>query len=321
MAPHLKKPPDRELPIEVWVDLLTHPEKNVSHYVNFEDASDAKYGFRPHAATFSRTNAWWLAEAALLSYWHDDAEAIDIYAHRTGLTCIPLAEGGTQCHLVVAPEFAIIAFRGTQPDEWQDIFDDTRFKMERWTNGYVHRGFREAFQRVAPKVLDAVTQHASNRPLWLTGHSLGAALATLAADALPNTTGVYTFGSPLVGDQVFSGHFNQRLTDRSFRYIDDQDIVTHVPPEPFGLPVGLYTHVNTSRAINQDGHIGAAPPTLLHFVRSVFGRPIVLFHLVQQLIAGRFPSMPDALADHAPVLYVTHVWNDVFTHGDSSEIG
>jgi triacylglycerol lipase len=316
MAPHRKEPPDRARPTEVWVDLLTRPEKNVSQYVNFEDAKDPKYRFKPGATKFSRTNAWWLAEAAFLSYWHDEAEAKDIYDRRTGFTCFPLSEGGTQCHLVVAADFAIIAFRGTQPDQWQDIFDDARFRMDRWTNGNVHRGFKEAFQRIASKLSDAVKQHASNRPLWITGHSLGAALATLAADTLSGTAGIYTFGSPLVGDQIFVGHFNQRFADRSFRYIDDQDAVTHAPPEPFGLPIGLYTHVNARRAIDEDGNITTAPPTLLRFVRDVFGRPVVLFHLMQQLMARRFPSMPDALADHAPVLYVTHIWNDVFTNGD-----
>ena len=314
MAPHRKEPPDRALPIGVWVDLVTHPEKNVSQYANFEDAKDPQYRFEPAATTFSRTNAWWLAEAAFLSYWHDEAEAKEIYARRTGLTCFPLSEGETQCHLVVSPDFAILAFRGTQPDEWQDVFDDARFEMESWTNGHVHGGFKEAFQRIAPKLTEAVKQHAPNRPLWITGHSLGAALATLAADTLPGTAGVYTFGSPLVGDQIFAGRFNQRFTDRSYRYIDDHDAVTHVPPEPFGLPIGLYTHVSASRAIDKDGNISTAPPTLLRFVRDVFGRPVVLFDLMQLLMAGRFPSMPDALADHAPVLYVTHIWNDVLTN-------
>src|SRR6267378_553187 len=265
MAPHRKEPPDRALPIGVWVDLVTHPEKNVSQYANFEDAKDPQYRFEPAATTFSRTNAWWLAEAAFLSYWHDE-------------------------------------------------FDDARFEMESWTNGHVHGGFKEAFQRIAPKLTEAVKQHAPNRPLWITGHSLGAALATLAADTLPGTAGVYTFGSPLVGDQIFAGRFNQRFTDRSYRYIDDHDAVTHVPPEPFGLPIGLYTHVSASRAIDKDGNIRTAPPTLLRFVRDVFGRPVVLFDLMQLLMAGRFPSMPDALADHAPVLYVTHIWNDVLTN-------
>jgi len=316
MAAHRKEPPDRTLPIDVWVDLLTHPEKNVSRYVNFEDAKDPAFRFEPTATGFSRANAWWLAEAALLSYWHDEAEAKKIYADRTGLTCVCISEGATQAHLAVADDFAIVAFRGTQPDEWQDILDDARFTMDRWTNGHVHRGFKGAFQRIASKLTDAVSQHAPNRPLWITGHSLGAALATLAADTLPATAGVYTWGSPLVGDQIFAGHFNQRFTDRSYRYIDDQDAVTHVPPEILGLPIGLYTHVSASRAIDKDGNIGTAFPTLLHFVRDVFGRPIVLFHLMQQLMARRFPSMPDALADHAPVLYVTHVWNDLFTNGD-----
>src|SRR5471030_541688 len=73
MAPHLKVPPDRGLPVATWIDLVTHPERNVSGYILFEDARDERYRFRPTADGWSRVNAWWLAEASLLSYWHDDA--------------------------------------------------------------------------------------------------------------------------------------------------------------------------------------------------------------------------------------------------------
>ena len=316
MAPHLKVPPDRGLPLATWIDLVTHPERNVSGYLPFEDARDDRYRFRPAADGWSRINAWWLAEASFLSYWHDDAEATDIYSRQTGLAYVPLSEGATQCSLAVDPNFAIVAFRGTQPDQWQDILDDARFTMGPWKQGHAHEGFVAAFQRIAPRLLDAVKQHAPNRPLWVTGHSLGAALATLAAEALPNVGGVCTFGSPLVGDQVFAGFFNQQGRNRSFRYVNDHDIVTHLPPGPFGLPTGVYTHVDEERAINADGQIGSAPPTPQHFVRDVFGRPVVAFHILQALMSHGFPSMPDALADHAPVLYVTQVWNDLFLHGD-----
>jgi hypothetical protein len=151
--------------------------------------------------------------------------------------------------------------------------------------------------------------------LWVTGHSLGAAVATVAADALPATGGVYTFGSPRVGDGDFAAAFNRRFADRSFRYVDDHDAVTRVPPESFGFPIGSYTPVDAVRTIDSEGHISSAPEPG-PFLRDVFGQPIMLLHLIRLLLVGALPSMPDALADHAPVLYVTHIWNDLFDHGE-----
>jgi predicted lipase len=62
------------------------------------------------------------------------------------------------------------------------------------------------------------------------GHSLGAALATLAADRLPDVQGLYTFGSPRVGDKGFQAHFRVK----AYRLVNGKDIVPTVPGEgPF----------------------------------------------------------------------------------------
>jgi triacylglycerol lipase len=224
---------------------------------------------------------------------------------------VALDEGGTQCHLAFNQDFAIVAFRGTQPDEWEDIFDDGRFGLASWQNGRVHAGFKKAFKRIEPKLRDALRTHAPNRPVWMTGHSLGAALAVLAADTI-ETQGIYTFGLPRVGDTIFVGHYNQRFSGRSFRYVNDVDVVTHVPP---GRPLSPYLHVDEQRSIDPDGNVSKALPALQHFLRDIFGRPNVVLHILELLTKGQFLEMPDALADHAPVLYATHTWNDLVRNG------
>jgi triacylglycerol lipase len=244
-----------------------------------------------------------------------------IYRTRAGLTSVEVSEENTLCHLVFNDRFAIVAFRGTRPDQWRDLLDDARFELEEWTNGtngtngQVHTGFKAAFLRVKKKLVAALNAHAPNRPVWMTGHSLGAAIAVLAADTIPETRGVYTFGLPRVGDQEFARHFNQRFIGRSFRYVDDHDVVTHVPPETLGLPKGLFAHVNELRWIDQEGNVGTASPTLPHFISDVFGRAAVLYHLLELNVRGLHPLMPAALADHAPVLYATYAWNDLFKNG------
>jgi triacylglycerol lipase len=312
--PGPKTPPDRGAPLAFWLDLVTHPERNVSGYVNFEFALNPAFHFEPEAAAFSRANAWWLAEASLLAYWPDAAQVEQIYSTRAGLSTEVVSVGNTLCHLAFNERFAIVAFRGTRPDQWPDLLDDARFEQEAWTYGHVHAGFKDAFLRIREALVGALNAHAPNRPLWMTGHSLGAAMAVLAADALPETRGVYTFGLPRVGDQEFASRFNQRFTGRSFRYVDDHDVVTHLPPEAILWPMGSYAHVDELQWIDQNGDVGTAAPALPHFIRDVFGQPAVLYHLLQLYIRGQHPVMLDALGDHAPVLYATHVWNDLFKH-------
>jgi hypothetical protein len=93
---------------------------------------------------------------------------------------------------------------------------------------------------------------------------LGAALATLAADRLAAenvpVAGVYTFGSPRVGDGAFARTFTDRLGDRCFRFVNAADVVTRVPPPGLILD---YTHVGTPHHFGADGRVTVEAPEAL----------------------------------------------------------
>lgn len=312
MPPQRKEPPSRDRPADDWMTLVTRPEKNISGYVNFEHARDPGFAFDPSARAFDRVNAWWAAEASFFCYWRDPEEVRAVYADRTGFRGLPISVGGTQCHLIVAPDFALVAFRGTQPDDAEDNFDNVQFALRRLEKGgHAHHGFRGAFERIKASLAAIVQAEAPNRPLWVTGHSLGAAIATMAADTLPNVAGVYTFGSPLVGDDPFARRFSASFADRTFRYVDNRDLVTRVPPDFFGGVVGRYSHVDRALTIDADGRISAdAVPD-----GNDLSDRLAMVNIVRKMWKGRIKRVPDQLADHAPVLYVTHVWNDLLAHG------
>lgn len=70
--------------------------------------------------------------------------------------------------------------------------------------------------------------------MWVTGHSLGGALAVLAAVQLNLQSailanGVYTLGQPRAGDAEFTAVFNNAFAGRAFRFVNNNDIVTRVP--------------------------------------------------------------------------------------------
>ena len=102
----------------------------------------------------------------------------------------------------------------------------------------------------------------AHKQLYLTGHSLGGALATLcAADLAANTKftspSVYTFGSPRVGNPTFAGFFNRR-TGPHYRVYNSEDVVTSLPPLLYKSPrtgqLYHYTHVKKAvELINPTG--------------------------------------------------------------------
>src|SRR5262249_38418009 len=96
-----------------------------------------------------------------------------------------------------------------------------------------HEGFYEALKAVWP-ALSPKLQGAGNRAVWITGHSLGGALAQLCAAQTQfvlqvPVQGVYTFGQPRVGDEDFARTIHGRLGSQIFRVINDRDLVPRVP--------------------------------------------------------------------------------------------
>ena len=267
--------------------------------------------FVPRAPAVTRANAWWLAEAALLAYW-DAGQAVPRFA-AAGLTAEPIDGGDTQAYLAFRDDVALVAFRGTESDHFGDLFDDAKFGLVGWAHGSVHVGFRDALDRVWARLSDRLAQLGPSRAVWFGGHSLGAALATLAADRFADTAGVCTIGCPRVGDRRFAAAFDHRFGARAARYVNDTDVVTHVPP-PFPLP---YAHAGQLRQITPDGRVTAQPPPLAHFVRDVFGDVGHLQDVVHAMQSGAVRRAPDFLLDHMPRAYTVDLWNDHDAHGET----
>ena len=132
----------------------------------------------------------------------------------------------TQAMLVDAGEYYFVVFRGTQTwTDWLTDFNVTHVPAENHP-GQVHRGFKMAISQVWGGILQDLSD---DKPIYFAGHSLGAALAVLAASRNPYTTaGVYIFGCPRPGDRCFTRAFNSRLSD-VYRHINNTDPVCRVP--------------------------------------------------------------------------------------------
>ncbi|WP_096200639.1 lipase family protein [Bacillus sp. FJAT-45350] len=150
----------------------------------------------------------------------------------------------------------ITAFRGTQSDtDW--IADCEVFQNPYpYTNdgGHVHHGFLSIYDSCRDVIMRTYETLSKEKNLYITGHSLGAAIATLhALDVSANSpfkeTIMYNYGSPRVGNKQFSEKYNS-FVPFSIRYVNTEDIVPMVPPRqiycPFTRKVWDYKHVNES---------------------------------------------------------------------------
>lgn len=138
----------------------------------------------------------------------------------------------TQAILVDAGSYIILSFRGTEADSIQDIRSDTKANITKCavSEGNIHTGFRDAFDCVRREVEDEINKaQYSEKPLFITGHSLGGALATVATKYLTHKGGIaacYTFGSPRVGNDDWVNNIKTPI----HRLVNAADSVSMLPP-------------------------------------------------------------------------------------------
>jgi len=197
-----------------------------------------------------------LAECARLAYCRFEQDASiaerlrEALAHQgyEKLQVFDVAATGTRGFAAYDPRrrLCVVSFRGTQPDEFRDVLIDLQVAVAPWDGrGTVHQGFATAARGILPEVrawLDA--QAADRLRLELTGHSLGAAVAVLAA-SLWQPDRVALFGCPRVGDADFAASVRALAIDR---YCNCCDLVCRIPPES-----RWYTHVGRCRYIDRLG--------------------------------------------------------------------
>jgi triacylglycerol lipase len=146
-----------------------------------------------------------------------------------------------------------LVFRGTMTTaEWLKDLSIRLAPYRYGVNGNVHEGFARTYGIFRDSIHSALRDLKTGGRLLITGHSLGAGLATLCAPDIATNARfkapfVYTYGSPRVGDKTFAAGHNELLRDRSFRIANTCDVVTSVPfPSPvLGFLGGYFTHVDT----------------------------------------------------------------------------
>jgi len=222
---------------------------------------------------------------------------------------------------------AIIAFRGTEPINLASWLTDAEVITTRLkdTQGQVHGGFlanlEAVWDGIASELQRARRDAHPVEAIYITGHSLGGAMAVLAAAKLMGTEwasklrGVYTFGQPAVGDQAFADWGREKFGDILFRHVYARDIVPRLPP----ASTGAFAHFGTEYHSRSAGSAGRNSPelppeiwakrspgketTLLRFALPSAAGALLEFatRRTQWLRRLRFTSSID---DHGPAFYL-----------------
>lgn len=159
----------------------------------------------------------------------------------------------------------VILFRGTQRvEEWIDnllaIQKDYQVTDAKQPYGKTHEGFADAYQQILdPLPPDIAKRLNPSVPCYISGHSLGGAMATFAAidialkvPALRSQLQLYTYASPRVGDAVFAKAHSQ-LIPNSYRVVNLADVIPLVPPTQLR---GTYVHIGQEWSfLSQNGDV------------------------------------------------------------------
>ncbi len=165
-------------------------------------------------------------------------------------SCEFVSTDDTECFVASSEKAIIVSFRGTKGV--RDWLIDLNSLAVHAQYGTVHRGFYFAFQSVKSSLETLIRrENPAERAIILTGHSLGGALATIAAAEwreMFSISSVYTFGQPCVGRNDFRTFLSGHYANNFFRFVNDDDIVPRVPPG--------YVHFGRLYHFGADGSVG-----------------------------------------------------------------
>lgn len=233
--------------------------------------------FDPTDSSFNGASALYLAHASDVAYHRAPAPAA---RERLGLQTVAFRHKITRTRgfMGVCDTHAVLAFRGSDPVTLPSWITDAVVRLVARDEyaGRVHLGFSSVLRRTWDRI-EQMLERAADKPLFLTGHSMGGALAVLAACRLAKMgrppVAVYTYGAPRVGDPVFCAGYSIP----TYRIVNRLDLVPEIPIASLRrmLPskprftnerilarlhrlaerVPCYGHVNTFVYIDRDGQI------------------------------------------------------------------
>lgn len=215
-----------------WLNILRYGRKDI--------ISVSLFPFQPDTLAHTRENAMWMSEFSSLVYFRKafcEAQLKQWGCEK--FYWIEDSTNDTQAFIANWPGYTVVSFRGTE--SFTDLVTDINFfkKTSEVFPGKIHGGFLKAAEGIWPEIQQSLTSIENTGKIFITGHSLGAALAQLnayqSAKAGYDVAGVFLFGAPLVGNSDFSDAYNALLKTQTYLHTNNLDAVTRIPPTWLGF--------------------------------------------------------------------------------------
>ena len=204
---------------------------------------------------------------------------------------------GAQAYVFYNNTDLIIACRGTQPGDMNDIYADLEvFKADSVTGNKIHQGFKEEVDKIYGHVAVIVARVGIAKKIWVCGHSLGGAMATIIAQRLEFKGGydvdtLYTYGSPRAGGPKFRAWCDKHLNHQ--RFVNNNDVVPCVPT------FFRWRHSGKCNYIKSTGEVTNLGRWSSERIRDKG------WSLIKTIFKGRF----DLVSDHNINDYILHLEN------------
>ncbi len=341
---HLEPRTDPEIPTPIDAESIARymppaadalGQLGPQQYEYFQGCSELS--FNPSASDYSPINAVYLADASLLSYadcatsqgvereiapplrrLFRSAPRVKVFLSSAQCWGLKIPDDTIQCVVAHDDTLGIVAFRGTLPSHMGNWLTDAEFTLADEpgpTPCRVHHGFQTALDCIwqgnsgLSQYLQTECSEHSGVKWWFTGHSLGAAMATLGALRFGRAQGLYTYGSPRVGDHALVEQLATRVRSH-FRFVNHHDIVTQVPFFPpyehAGKTIQLVEHRSSSGLMQLLDHVGLHLDLDAHFESDLRH----FFNDLSQLQGSlEEHGLLRACLDHAPIFYSKLLWN------------
>ena len=208
---------------------------------------------------------------------------------------------GAQVYIFYNSTDLIIACRGTQPGDMNDIYADLEiFKADSVTGNKIHQGFKEEVDKIYETVYEIVERKGMAKIIWACGHSLGGAMATILAQRLEFRGGnkgvvdihtLYTYGSPRAGGPKFRAWCDKHLNHQ--RFVNNNDVVPCVPSFLRWRHSGKCNYIKSTGEVTNLGRWSSER------IRDKG------WSLLKTILKGRF----DLISDHNIDDYIMHLEN------------
>jgi hypothetical protein len=136
----------------------------------------------------------------------------------------------------------ILSFRGTEPANIINWLTDANTMQQPFMGGKIHSGFLNNTKELWNQISTCIDSAVGLKSLYITGHSLGAAMAAVATikmhqdnqDWWSKLRGVYTFGQPMVANSGLARLCQKNFGDMFYRHVFARDVVPRVPSRDLG---------------------------------------------------------------------------------------